>query len=111
VAQAVASQLHNERSDHQCQSVAADATGRYHPCLRTQEHAQASADSLFLRRQRETKRAEVEILGRADLELGDAIELQDLPAGGDGTYVVLALRHSLSPRGGFMTYASLGGVP
>jgi hypothetical protein len=45
------------------------------------------------------------------VELGDAVELQDLPAGGDGTYVVLALRHALGQRTGFRTYASLGGAP
>ncbi len=84
---------------------------RYFPFLRTQEHAQASADALFLRRQRDANRAEVEMLGRADVELGDTVELEGLPAGGDGTYVVLALRHDLGRMSGFRTYASLGGVP
>lgn len=100
-----------DSSSHQGQSGDGAGVGRYHPFLRTQEHAQASADSLWLRRQRETRRAEVEMLGRPEVELGDAVELQDLPAGGDGTYVVLGLRHALSQRTGFLTYASLGGVP
>jgi phage protein D len=86
---------------------------RYHPFLRTQEHAQASADCLLLRRQREVRNAEVEMLGRSDVELGDTVELEGLPAGGDGKYVVLALRHALGlgPHAGFRTYASLGAVP
>jgi hypothetical protein len=84
---------------------------RYFPFLRTQEHAQASADALWLRRQREARNAEVEMLGRSDVELGDTVELEGLPAGGDGTYVVLALRHAFGMRAGFRTYASLGGVP
>jgi phage protein D len=84
---------------------------RYHPFLRTQEHAQASADSLQLRREREARNAEVEMLGRPEVELGDTVKLEGLPAGGDGTYVVLALRHALGLRSGFRTYATLGGVP
>jgi phage protein D len=84
---------------------------RYHPFLRTQEHAQASADSLMLRRGREARKAEVEMLGRSDVELGDTVELEGLPAGGDGKYVVLALRHALGLHTGFRTYASLGGAP
>ena len=84
---------------------------RYHPFLRTQEHAQASADCLLLRREREARNAEVEMLGRSDLELGDTVELEGLPAGGDGRYVVLALRHALGLHSGFRTYASLGGAP
>lgn len=83
----------------------------YRPWLRTQEHAQASADALWLRRQREARHAEVEMLGKSDLELGDTVELEELPAGGDGTYVVLGLRHAFGLRSGFRTYASLGGVP
>ena len=85
-------------------------TPRYHPFLRTQEHAQASADCLLLRRQREVRNAEVEMLGRSDVELGDTVELEGLPAGGDGKYVVLALRHALGLHSGFRTYASLGGA-
>lgn len=84
---------------------------RYHPWLRTQEHAQASADALWLRRQRETRHAEVEMVGKPDLELGDTVELEELPAGGDGIYVVLGLRHAFGLRSGFRTYATLGGVP
>lgn len=84
---------------------------RYHPFLRTQEHAQASADCLLLRREREARNAEVEMLGRSDVELGDTVELEGLPAGGDGKYVVLALRHALGLHSGFRTYASLGGAP
>ena len=85
-------------------------TRQYHPFLRTQEHAQASAECLMLRRQRESRNAEVELVGRPDVELGDTLKLEDLPAGGNGTYVVLALRHALSLYSGFRTYASLGGV-
>jgi hypothetical protein len=92
---------------------AGDGVGapRYRPFLRTQEHAQAAADCLYARRQREARNAEVEMLGRPEVELGDAVKLEGLPAGGDGTYVVLALRHALGARSGFRTYASLGAAP
>jgi hypothetical protein len=49
--------------------------------------------------------------GRAEVELGDTVSLEGLPAGGDGTYVVLGLRHAFGRASGFRTYAALGGVP
>jgi hypothetical protein len=100
-----------DSAPHKGEAGKGDGAPRYLPFLRTQEHAQASADCLSLRRQREARNAEVEMLGRADVGLGDTVELADLPAGGDGTYVVLALRHALGLNSGFRTYASLGGVP
>ncbi|GEM_PF-5598419 len=100
-----------DSASHKGEAGDGDGAPAYHPQLRTQEHAQASADSLHLRRQREARNAQVEMMGKPDVELGDTVELEGLPAGGDGTYVVLALRHALSNRSGFRTYASLGGVP
>jgi phage protein D len=100
-----------DSSPHRGESGDGEGAPRYVPFLRTQEHAQASAESLALRRQRAAGRAEIEMPGAPDLELGDAVSLEDLPAGGDGTYVVLALRHAFSLRGGFRSYACLGAVP
>lgn len=99
-----------DSAPHQGEAGSGDGGPRYHPFLRTQEHAQASADCLLLRRRRETRNAEVEMLGRPEVELGDVVELEGLPAGGDGAYVVLALRHALGLNSGFRTYASLGGA-
>jgi phage protein D len=96
---------------HKGEAGQGEGASRYHPFLRTQEHAQASADCALLRRQREARNAVVEMLGRPEVELGDAVKLEGLPAGGDGTYVVLALRHALGMHSGFRTYATLGGVP
>lgn len=100
-----------DSAPHKGEAGDGDGGPQYQPWLRTQEHAQASADALWLRRQREARHAEVEMLGKSDLELGDTVELQELPAGGDGTYVVLGLRHAFGLRSGFRTYATLGGVP
>lgn len=100
-----------DSAPHKGESGEGEGGPTYRPWLRTQEHAQASADALWLRRQREARHAEVEMLGKSDLELGDTVELEELPAGGDGKYVVLGLRHAFGLRSGFRTYATLGGVP
>jgi hypothetical protein len=84
---------------------------RYAPWLRTQEQAQAAADAEWARRKRDARRAEAEMTGRPEVELGDIVELKDLPAGGDGIFIVLGLRHTVGRDRGFRTYALLGGAP
>lgn len=100
-----------DSSPHKAEAGDGGGAPRYFPFLRTQEHAQASADALWLRRQRAAGGAEIEMTGRADVELGDTVALEGLPAGGDGTFVVLGLRHAFGRSSGFRTYATLGGVP
>ena len=100
-----------DSTQHQGEAGDGDGAPQYFPVLRTQEQAQASAQCRSDRLTRAATIAEVELIGTPAVELGDPVELKDLPAGGDGTYVVLALRHVVGPDFGFRTYAALGGVP
>jgi phage protein D len=79
----------------------------YGPLMRTQEHAQVAADTDWLRISRRTDCGFVEITGRPDLDLGDAVQVDGLPGDEGGLYQVVALSHQFDFRRGFRTRARL----
>ncbi len=79
----------------------------YSPLMRTQEHAQAAADTHWERLLRDSSRGGVELVGLPGLQLGDAVQIEDLPGGEGGLYQVLAVEHRFDFRRGFRTRARL----
>ena len=82
------------------------------PLLRTRESAQSAAESNLAAGQREAVHGEVVILGNAQVDLDQAVELAEQPESSmDGFYQVTAVRHLLSATTGFLTVISVGGIP
>lgn len=80
--------------------------------LRTKDAADTAATARIDFRQRLAVTGTLELMGNPDLALGQAIALAGLPDdAANDTYQVLAVRHVLSGRLGFRTYAALGGMP
>ncbi len=78
---------------------------------RTQEAAQAWADSLLDRATRGARRGTLDLLGRAEIKVGAALEMTGAPTDAlNGLYQVVAVRHRLDRVGGFRTTVDLIGA-
>lgn len=78
---------------------------------RTQEAAQAWADSLLDRATRGARRGTLNLLGRAEIKVGDALEVTGAPTSAlNGLYQVVAVRHRLDWGTGFRTTVDLIGA-
>lgn len=78
---------------------------------RTQEAAQAWADSLLDRATRGARRGTLDLLGRAEIKVGDALEVTGAPTDAlNGLYQIVAVRHRLDWVGGFRTIVGLIGA-
>lgn len=78
---------------------------------RTQEAAQAWADSLLDRATRGARRGTLDLLGRAEIKVGDAVAMTGAPTEAlNGLYQVVAVRHRLDRAAGFLTTLDLIGA-
>ena len=82
------------------------------PALRTKEAAATAAQARADRAASSAVGGRVELPGRPQIALGDAVALDGMPDRGlDATYEVRGLRHVLDRRRGFRTQLALGGTP
>ncbi len=82
------------------------------PVLRNKDAADIAAKARLYFSQRDAQGGVIELMGNADVTLGQAVELIDLPGdNADGLYQVMAVRHSLGRGTGFRSFVTLGGMP
>jgi phage protein D len=82
------------------------------PLLRSKDAADTAAKARLYRSRRDAQGGVIGLMGNAEVALGQAVELIDLPGdGADGMYQVMAVRHSLGRATGFRTWVTLGGMP
>ncbi len=75
---------------------------------RTQEAAQALADGLLDQATRGATRGILRALGRAEVKVGDVVEVRSAPAAAlNGLYQVVGVRHRLDRVSGFLTTLEL----
>jgi phage protein D len=78
---------------------------------RTNEAAQAMADGLLDQSSRGATRGTLRALGRAEVRVGDAVEMTGAPDGAlNGLYQVIGVRHRLDRASGFLTTLDLIGA-
>ena len=74
------------------------------PALRTASAAQSAADAAYSTIQHNRLRGQLLVLGRADLMLGDALELRNMPDQAlNETFQIRSVRHHVSKQRGFTT--------
>jgi phage protein D len=83
--------------------------------LRTRDNAEVAAQSAFAAARRLAMHAELELQGRAEIRLGQAVEIKQMPdARVNRVYEVLAITHTLDRAAGFRTrlkMAAMGDAP
>ena len=81
------------------------------PSLRTRDAAKLAARAIIDASKRVNMRADATLVGRVDIDLGQAVELKDIPqASVDGLYAVRSVQHRLGGDAGFVTTLALAQV-
>ena len=79
--------------------------------LRTRDAAKLAARAIVEASMRGTMRGDLKLAGRADIGLGQAVELKDVPmADVDGLYAVRSMQHVLGGNAGFVTRLGIARV-
>ena len=79
--------------------------------LRTREAAKLAARAIVEASKRATMLGDLKLVGRADIGLGQAVELKDIPrADVNGLYAVRSVHHMLGGNAGFLTLLGIARV-
>ncbi|HXB21075.1 MAG TPA: hypothetical protein VNV88_06830 [Candidatus Solibacter sp.] len=107
-----ASWLVKDSSAHEGAAGGGDATLLFgDPVLRTRDAAESAAKARLQFSRRAAVSGTVELVGTANVDLGETAALKGVPASGiDGLYQVMAVTHRIDTRRGFRTLISLGGM-
>jgi len=103
--------LVKDASAHAATQGDADVSVQGDPMLRTRDNADAAARAAFERARRAAMQAELDLQGRADIRLGQAVRIEQAPdARLNRLYEVLAITHTIDRATGFRTRLQLAAM-